>query len=88
MFVLFPRESIYTPVTKIWDKYSENGPSKTCGRQPLKNLKGYGLLKIFKGCLPQMLLGPFVNTLPHKNVYISNKVAQNDDIKILHQFKW
>ena len=23
----------------------KNGPSKICGRQPLKNLKGYGLLK-------------------------------------------
>ena len=23
---------------------SKNGPSKICGRQPLKNLKGYGLL--------------------------------------------
>ena len=28
----------YEPVFK-------NGPSKICGRQPLKNLKGYGLLK-------------------------------------------
>ena len=27
----------------IWDKVFENGPSKICGRQPLKNLKGYGL---------------------------------------------
>ena len=23
----------------------KNGPSKICGKQPLKNLKGYGLLK-------------------------------------------
>ena len=28
----------------IWDKVFENGPSKICGRQFLKNLKGYGLL--------------------------------------------
>ena len=27
-----------------WDKVFKNGPSKICGRQPLKNLKGYGLL--------------------------------------------
>ena len=33
----------------------QNGPSKICGRQPLKNLKWY-LEKIFKGCLPQILL--------------------------------
>ena len=31
----------------------KNGPSKICGRQPLK------------GCLPQILRGPFVNTLIH-----------------------
>ena len=37
-------------------KVFKNGPSRICGRQPLKNLKGYGLLfKIFKGCLPQIL---------------------------------
>ena len=42
--------------------------SKICGRQPLKNLKKYGLLeadsfKRFKGCLLQILLGPFWNPL-------------------------
>ena len=29
----------------IWDKLLKSGPSKICGRQPLKHLKGYGLLK-------------------------------------------
>ena len=29
----------------IWDRVFKNGPSKICGRQLLKNLKGYGLLK-------------------------------------------
>ena len=29
----------------IWDKVFKNGPSKIYGRQPLKNLNGYGLLK-------------------------------------------
>ena len=29
----------------ILQKYGSSGPSKICGRQPLKNLKGYGLLK-------------------------------------------
>ena len=29
----------------IWDKVFKNGLSKICGRQPLKNLKGYGLPK-------------------------------------------
>ena len=29
----------------IWDEVFKNGPSKICGRQPLKNLKEYGLPK-------------------------------------------
>ena len=29
----------------IWDKVFKKGPNKVCGRQPLKNLKGYGLNK-------------------------------------------
>ena len=33
-----------TPI-KIRDKVFKNGPSKICGRQPLKYLKGYGQLK-------------------------------------------
>ena len=28
-----------------WDKVFKSGLSKFCGRQTLKNLKGYGLLK-------------------------------------------
>ena len=52
-------------------KVLKNGPSKICGRQHLKHLKRYGLLclgrpyhlKLFKGCLLQILLGPFLNTL-------------------------
>ena len=30
--------------TNIWDKVFKNGPSKTCGRQPLKHLKGNVLI--------------------------------------------
>ena len=29
----------------MWDKVFNNGPSEICGRQPLKNLKRYGMLK-------------------------------------------
>ena len=32
-------------ITYNWDKVFKNGSSKISGRQPLKNLKGYGLLK-------------------------------------------
>ena len=31
-----------------WDKVFKNGPSKICGRQPLKSLKGYVLLRQIK----------------------------------------
>ena len=58
---------------KSWyrGKIFKYGPSKIGERQPFKTLKRYGLhqrsisLKIFKGCLPQILLGPFLNTLPY-----------------------
>ena len=49
----------------ISDKVSKKGLSKFCERQPLKNLKVYGLFKFFKGCLPQNLLSPLLNTLSH-----------------------
>ena len=58
-------------ILKKWDKVFKDRPTKTCGRQPLKNLIGYGVFKqtislqIFKGCLPQNLLGPFLNTLSY-----------------------
>ena len=36
----------------IWDNIFKNEPSKICGRQPLKNLKWYGLFKqMFLQCL-------------------------------------
>ena len=44
------------------NKLFKNGPSKICGRQPLKNSKGSGLL-----------LGPFLNTLSHINLVITNR---------------
>ena len=41
--------SMMTKITKNpkmkWDKVFKNGPSEICGRQPLKNLKGYDLLR-------------------------------------------
>ena len=55
----------------IWDEIFKNKPTKICGRQPLKSLKGYDWqrrpcpFKFFKGRHPQILLGPFLNTLSH-----------------------
>ena len=47
-----------------WDIVFKNGPNKICGRQPLKNLKGYPF-KFFKGFLPQILFGQFLSFLSH-----------------------
>ena len=54
---------ILIPHQYICDKVFKNGPSKICGRQLLKNLKASRPLQTFKGCLPRILLGPFLNTL-------------------------
>ena len=35
----------------IWDKVFKNGASKICGSRPYP-------FKFFKGCLPQILVGP------------------------------
>ena len=58
--------SSYSVVNSIWISVFKNGPSKMCGTQLLKNLKWYGLRNQTRpGCLPQILLGPFLNTLTH-----------------------
>ena len=53
-------------------KYSRKGQVKFAEGSLYKKLKGYDLpkadhtpFKFFKGCLPQILLGPFLNTLSH-----------------------
>ena len=59
-----------------WITLFKNGPSKICGRQPLKNFRDIVCLsrpyhfKFFKGCLPQILLGPFLNTLTELSLLI------------------
>ena len=42
----------------IWGKVFKSGPSKICLGRPYS-------FKFFKGCLPQILLGPLLNTLSH-----------------------
>ena len=45
-----------------WVKVFKNGPNTICGKQPLKNFKWYGLPgRPYR--LPQILLGPFLNTM-------------------------
>ena len=41
-------------MSAVWDKVFKNGPSKIHGRQPLKNLKEYGLCLIYRN-LPNEL---------------------------------
>ena len=59
------------PIHK-WGKVFKNGPSKICGRQPLKNSEGYDLLpfRLFKGCLSENLLGPCSNTWTQINLLL------------------
>ena len=38
--------------------------------------------KIFKGCLPQILLGPFLNTLTHLIVVLGEAKLQKKKMKI------
>ena len=60
------------------DNIFKNGPSKICGGQPLKKLKGYGLLKLcIIHCLMQRL-GPIW-------LYDHLLVSQAEDITIQSQ---
>ena len=61
----------WEPFKWYWGKVFKNGTSNICGRQPLKNLKHLSMphhFKLFNGCLPHILLGPFLNTLSHMQV--------------------
>ena len=42
-------------------------------------------LQIFKGCLPQILLGPFLNTLPHLCIWLFNRKLQERKHKPKHK---
>ena len=52
----------------LWVKIFKNGPSKICGRQPLKNLKWYGLPK--QNTLTHMFLN-----FPHSATFLIVLVA-------------
>ena len=47
----------------IWDKVFKSGPTKICGRQPLKLLKGYGL---FKQTISLHIPSNFLKAVSHK----------------------
>ena len=61
----------------MWVKVFKNRPSKICGRQHLKNFKSTSNIL---NCLPQFLLGPFLNALTHLYITLSLKTeAKNGD---------
>ena len=50
-------------------KVFKDGPSKMFGRQPLKKFEDRPYhLNYFKGCLPQILVTPCLNTLTQMTV--------------------
>ena len=57
------RKSPRRLINVIWDKVFKSELSKLCGRQPLKNLKGYGLLK---SAADQ---GPYRSNFPNRFIF-------------------
>ena len=55
---IFPKSSI------IWGKVFKNGPSEICGKQPLKNMKWYGLLRL------TFLSADFLKAVFHKFYFV------------------
>ena len=66
-FISIYVEIITVRFTLPWTFGTKNGPSETCGIQPIKSLKWHGLLEhgLFDGCISQILPGPLLNTLAH-----------------------
>ena len=69
---------VYTS-NSIWGKVFKNGPSKICG-QPLSRPCP---LRLFKICLPEVSLGPFLNTL---SIYTEH--SQQRCFKKAQTFLW
>ena len=87
--VLFPSNHDQNARILIQVMVFKNGPSKICGRR-------YGLpgrpyhLKFFNGCFPQIVFGPFLNTLTHLQLHFKSVTYQpnsdclsNDNIVLL-----
>ena len=77
----------------MWGKVFKNGPSKICGRQPLKNLKWYEQTISLKDCFPQILLDPFLNTIYQYDMislsesYLDLSVSFNNDNLHINGYK-
>ena len=55
MMELFAKMVLKAP-TRKWDKVFKNRPCKICGRQPLKNLRWYGLLGLYLNTSSQIFI--------------------------------
>ena len=62
IFLAFPWYALKNRLGYCWSWTFKNGLGKIFQRQPLSRTYP---CKFFKGCLPQILLGPFLNTLLH-----------------------
>ena len=63
------------------DKGIQEWTKKICGKQPLKNLKWYGLPKhCLKDCLQWIVLGPILNTLIQICIKSKNLSTHNNYI--------
>ena len=65
--------------SNIWVKITKNGPSKICGRQPLKKFQ------IFSKCLLQISLGSFSASIlcPSCSLEVTGRLVNQGDIKKL-----
>ena len=68
----------------IKDKVLKSGLSKFCGRLYPCLSRPYPF-KLFKGCLPQILLAPLLNTLSHLIVTQICRTERNVRLKVLER---
>ena len=78
----------------IWVKVIKNGPSKICGRKPVKFWSDTVCLsrpyhfKFFKGCLPQILFGPFLTYITLEIVHYGSETIAWLGLKIWYADIW
>ena len=71
----------------IWNNVFKNGLSKNLGRQRSEHTEDSDNFKFFKGCPPQILLGPFLNTLTIYTLRQITRTAQKTWNKPGNSFK-
>ena len=83
------RENMFFPCKwQLSIQVFKSRPSKICGRHSLKNLKGQAIpFNFFKSCLPQILLGPFLNTELHFRLWLDANFTMDFMISIRKKLK-